>query len=192
MTDTPITRVAILADTHGFLDPRISERVAECDHAVHAGDVGGADVLCALNPSTSVVAIRGNNDTPSKWVESESHFLENLPSLAQLDLPGGRLVVTHGDDGRSLTERHRHLRKQYPQARAVVYGHSHKLTMDCDETPWILNPGAAGRIRTQAQGGPSCLLLKCTESEWDVEAVQLPARRYPNRDSQRRRSQAAD
>ncbi len=190
MTEVQTTRVAILADTHGFLDPRIAERVAACDHAVHAGDVGGADVLCSLNPTTSVLAIRGNNDTPDKWAESEMHFLENLPTSAQLQLPGGLLVVTHGDDGRSLSERHRHLRKQYPEARAVIYGHSHKLTMDCDDTPWILNPGAAGRTRTN--GGPSCLLLTCSEGEWGIEAVQLPARKYPNRDSQRKRAQVAD
>ena len=191
MTDTPTTRVAILADTHGFLDPRIAERVTECDYAIHAGDVGGADVLCSLNPTTSVVAIRGNNDTADKWAESESHFLENLPEVAEVALPGGTMVVTHGDDNRSLTERHKYLRKRYPQARVVVYGHSHRLTMDCDEVPWVLNPGAAGR--TRIHGGPSCLLLTCSNQEWHVEAVQLPAKRYPNRDSQRRRAtQATD
>jgi len=190
MTLTQITRVAILADTHGFLDPRIAERVVACDYAVHAGDVGGAEVLCSLNPRISVIAIRGNNDTPAKWAASETHFLENLPAMAQLELPGGLLVVTHGDDARSLSERHRHLRKTYADARAVVYGHSHRLTMDCDSNPWVLNPGAAGR--TRVQGGPSCLLLSCTEAAWSVESVQLPARRYPNRDGRRRRTQVAN
>jgi len=38
-------RVGIIADTHGFLDPRIADYIADCDLAVHAGDVGGADVL---------------------------------------------------------------------------------------------------------------------------------------------------
>lgn len=190
MTDSQATLVAVLADTHGFLDPRISERIAECDYAVHAGDVGGADVLCSLNPRESVVAIRGNNDTADKWADSELHFLENLPATAEMTLPGGSLVVVHGDDRRGLRERHQHLRRAYPQARAVVYGHSHRLAMDCDEVPWILNPGAAGR--TRVHGGPSCLLLRCTDSEWQIEAVQLPMRKYPNRDGQRRRAGTAN
>lgn len=188
MTDTDTRQVAILADTHGFLDPRIAERVSDCDYAIHAGDVGGADVLCSLNPRESVVAIRGNNDTPEKWAESEAHFLENLPATAEIELPGGRLVVTHGDDRRTLAERHRHLRAQYPHARAVAYGHSHRLAMDCDDVPWLLNPGAAGR--TRVHGGPSCLVLQCSPDDWSIEAVRLPARRFPNRDNQRKRAQA--
>ena len=183
------TRVAILADTHGFLDPRIADRITECDYALHAGDVGGADVLCALNPRDRIVAIRGNNDTPAKWADSEWHFLENLPGEARVDLPGGSIVLVHGDDKRSIAERHKALRAAFPDAAAVVYGHSHRLVMDCDETPWILNPGAAGR--TRVQGGPSCLLLYCAPEGWELEAVQLPARRYPNRDNQRRRAQAS-
>lgn len=188
MTQEHSTRVAIIADTHGFLDPRIAERVATCDYAVHAGDVGGADVLCALHPRIQVVAVRGNIDTPTRWAESEMNCLENLPQQAALDLPGGTLVVVHGDDNRSLSDRHRHLRRQYPDARAVVYGHSHRLAMDCEGLPWVLNPGAAGRTRTN--GGPSCLLLHCCDKGWEIEALQLPARKYPNRDGQRRAASA--
>ncbi len=184
---TSHVRVAILADTHGFLDPRIGKQVASCDYAVHAGDVGGADVLFALNPRLQVVAVRGNNDTPQRWSDSESNCLESLPDQASLDLPGGKLVVVHGDDRRSIADRHEHLRQQFPEARVVVCGHSHQLAMDCDQEPWILNPGAAGRTRTN--GGPSCLILSCDEDNWDIEALQLPARKFPNRDGQRRAQQ---
>ncbi|MEX0870644.1 MAG: metallophosphoesterase family protein [Aquisalimonadaceae bacterium] len=184
MTDEQTIRVAILSDTHGFLDSRIAARVASCDYAVHAGDVGGADVLCALHPRVQVIAVRGNNDTHDRWAESEMNFLDNLPQQAELNLPGGLLVVVHGNDSRSLSDRHRYLRRQFPEARGVVYGHSHRLVMDCEALPWILNPGAAGRTRTN--GGPSCLLLNCTDQGWQIEALQLPARKYPNRDGQRR------
>ncbi len=188
MSDKLESRVAILSDTHGFLDPRIAERVVECDYAVHAGDIGGADVLCALQPREQVVAVRGNNDTTSRWGESESRFLENLPEEARLDLPGGMLVVVHGNDSRSVAERHRYLRRGFPDARLVAYGHSHKLTMDTDDRPWVVNPGAAGRTRTH--GGPSMILLHCTPERWELEAVQLPARKFPNRDNRRRTRQA--
>lgn len=180
-------RVAILSDTHGFLDPRIAERVAECDYAVHAGDVGGADVLCALQPKVQVVAVRGNNDTSSRWSDSEAQFLENLPVEARLPLPGGLLVVVHGDDNRPIKQRHEHLRARFPEARMIAYGHSHRLTMDTEREPWVVNPGAAGRTRTN--GGPSCLLLACDGERWDIQAVQLPPRKYPDRDGQRRTRQ---
>ncbi|MGD8709624.1 MAG: metallophosphoesterase family protein [Ectothiorhodospiraceae bacterium] len=171
-------RIAVLSDTHGFLDPRLAARISECDMAVHAGDIGGADVLLAMQPRERVVAVRGNNDTPEKWSQAEQHMLANLPSEATVDLPGGRLVVVHGDDGGSIAERHRRYRRRFANARAVVYGHSHELTLDCEATPWILNPGAAGRTRTK--GGPSCLFLECLEDLWHVEPLRLESRRYPS------------
>ena len=39
------------------------------------------------------------------------------------------------------------LRAAHPQARGIVYGHTHRLLIDRSEEPWVLNPGAAGRIR---------------------------------------------
>lgn len=169
-------RVAIVSDTHGFLDPRIADVVTACDVAVHAGDIGGADVLLALQPREQVVAVKGNNDVPAKWAEPEVHVLETLPREAVLDLPGGQLVVVHGDDAGSVAERHQRLRERYPQAKAIAYGHSHQLLIDDSAEPWVLNPGAAGRTRTF--GGPSCLLLDCTVSGWSIEEFRLPPRKY--------------
>lgn len=169
-------RVAIVADTHGFLDPRIADQVAECDLAVHAGDIGGADVLLALKPRRQVVAVRGNNDVAEKWEAHEIHVLDTLPQEAVLDLPGGRLVVLHGEDAGPVAGRHEELRRRYPNARAIAYGHSHQLEIDDRELPWILNPGAAGRTRTY--GGPSCLLLECRDDAWTVEPLRLPPRKY--------------
>lgn len=172
-------RVAVVADTHGFLDPRIAERVQDCDLAVHAGDIGGAEVLMALQPRGEVYAVRGNNDTAEHWPESERELLATLPREVGVDLPGGRLVVLHGDDGGTLEDRHRRYRRRFPDARAVAYGHSHRLLADTGRSPWILNPGAAGRTRTQ--GGPSCLILDCAEADWRLESLRLPARPLPGR-----------
>ena len=174
-------RVAILSDTHGVLDPRIAGAVARCDYAVHAGDVGCSAVLDQLRPQQGLVlAVRGNNDTPSKWPEGEAHVLERLPSQAQLELPGGRIVVVHGDRAGPAKSRHRRLRQQYPQARVVVYGHSHRRVCDRAATPWVLNPGAGGRARTF--GGPSFLILHASDREWRVESRTLePLRRIASR-----------
>lgn len=169
-------RLAIIADTHGFLDPRIAEVAADCDLAVHAGDIGGADVLLALKPRDHVVAVRGNNDVPEKWSAHEVHLLHTLPTETTVDLPGGKLVVVHGDTAGAPARRHEELRQRYPHARAVAYGHSHHVSVDDSDVPWILNPGAAGRTRTY--GGPSCLLLTCGDDCWSVEILQLPPRKY--------------
>ena len=161
-------RVAILGDTHGVLDPRIAEAVTRCDYAVHTGDVGCAAVLDQLRPRQGVVVrVRGNNDTPSKWPPGEARILAALPLEAEVELPGGRIVVVHGDRAGPVGWRHGRLRNRYPHARVVAYGHSHRRVCDTSETPWVLNPGAGGRARTF--GGPSFLILHASEKRWRVE-----------------------
>jgi uncharacterized protein len=165
-------RILLVSDTHGFLDPRIAELAQDCDAAAHAGDIGSAAVLTALRPrGGTVVAVRGNNDTPAKWNAEDAGALSALIEVARLELPGGDLIVTHGD---TLAPKHRHarLRQAYPRARAILYGHSHRLLCDTDAQPWILNAGASGRTRTY--GGPSCLLLRAGARDWRVEEIRFP------------------
>ncbi|HEY0178846.1 MAG TPA: metallophosphoesterase family protein [Dokdonella sp.] len=164
-------RVLLLSDTHGALDPRILEQARASEVVVHAGDVGAAAVLSALRAACPrVVAVRGNNDVPAKWPAAQRAALGALDGSATLDLPGGTLVAVHGDSF-APARRHARLRAAYPHARAIVYGHSHRLCVDDGERPWVLNPGAAGRSRTF--GGPSCLLLDADEAAWSVHAVRF-------------------
>lgn len=160
--------VAILGDTHGVLDPRIAEAITFCDYAVHTGDVGCAAVLNEMRPRRGLVLrVRGNNDTASKWPEDDARILERLPLEADMELPGGRIVVVHGHRAGPVKSRHAWFRKNYPHARVVAYGHSHRRVCDTRETPWVLNPGAAGRARTF--GGPSFVILHVSEREWRIE-----------------------
>ncbi len=165
--------VAVVSDTHGYLDPRIMEVVRDCDFAVHAGDIGSAAVLAALRPkSGEVFAVMGNNDTAEKWPISEAKWFQTLQSVVEVELPGGTLVVIHGDRVLPARERHGRLRSLFPTARAIVYGHSHRLSEDCSELPWVLNPGAAGRSRTF--GGPSCMILHAQARRWRVQTLRFP------------------
>jgi putative phosphoesterase len=160
-------RVLLVSDTHGVVDARVASLAAACELVVHGGDVGKAGVIETLGADGArVVAVRGNNDLASKWPRGERAVLDALEDVARIELPGGVLVATHGDRYPPST-RHAKLRAQFPEARAVVYGHSHRLVVDDRETPWILNPGAAGKARTY--GGPSCLVLEATTRKWRVE-----------------------
>jgi hypothetical protein len=162
-----MVRVALVSDTHGVLDPRIAEVVRGCDFAVHAGDIGSRAVLEALTPRRTLVAVTGNNDVAAKWPAGEHALLAALPGEAGLDLPGGRLVVVHGDRINPAGQRHARLRGRYTEARIVVYGHSRRLVCDQGAEPWIVNPGAAGRSRTF--GGPSMVVLTASPRRWSLE-----------------------
>ncbi len=161
-------RIAILGDTHGVLDPRVADVVSGCDIAVHTGDVGSRVVIDGMRPRQGrVVSIRGNNDIFAKWPLHEHDFLKSLPAEAELVLPAGRLVVVHGDRAGPAKTRHARLRRHYPKARAIAYGHSHRQVCDDSELPWVLNPGAAGRARTF--GGPSLIILYAGVKLWRLE-----------------------
>lgn len=156
-------KIAIISDTHGHLDARIAEAIADCEVIVHGGDVGpGVAQALERLPGRKVI-VRGNNDpADAPWPES-----------ADVPLPGGTLVVNHGDRWPAKTRLSR-LRREFSDARAVVCGHSHRLLIDQEESPWILNPGAAGRARTY--GGPAYLLLTAGKRRWSVEAFRFPRR----------------
>jgi len=162
------TRVALVADTHGQIDARILRLVAACDMVVHSGDIGSGTVLACLQPRGGrVYAVRGNNDHDRAWPVHEHDLLTWIPTSVSIALPAGALVAVHGHR-LAAGRRHELLRRAYPTARAVVYGHSHLLVTDCDRLPWVLNPGAAARA--QARGVPSCLVLTASETAWHIEA----------------------
>ena len=161
-------RVLLLGDTHGALDVRVLALAGSCELVVHAGDMGNAAVLFALRDACSDVrAVRGNNDVAAKWPAADRTVLGTLPVSSDIELPGGVLAVEHGDRFPVAT-RHARLRQAHATARAVLYGHSHRLAIDDSATPWVLNAGAAGRARTH--GGPSCLLLSASVRRWRVIA----------------------
>jgi len=171
----PHVTVALLSDTHGVLDEQVRSIVNDCDVVVHAGDILDPDVLRALQPRTGhVIAVRGNNDTASQWPPNTTNLLEQLPESAVLRLPGGVLAVEHGHRVLPASDRHEKLRVRHPGARLVVYGHTHMLVVDQSEPIWVVNPGAAGRVRTF--GGPSCLVLSASIDYWHIEPYRFVKR----------------
>ncbi len=168
-------KVALLADTHGFLDARVAAVARTCGVIVHAGDIGAVGILEALAAAGArVEAVAGNNDSPRHWPPGDRERLDALPRECSLDLPGGRLDVVHGHRLKAR-ERHRRLRERHADAAAVVVGHSHRRLTDCDASPWILNPGAAGRDR--AYGGPGCLVLTAGARDWRIATHVFEPRR---------------
>lgn len=166
-------RLLLVADTHGQVDERIAALAGSCQAVVHAGDLGSDGVLEAFG-ACSVLAVTGNNDLPERGSGPPSNRIGRLPASLVLSLPGGHLVVTHGHQYPAHNRHHR-LRSAHSDAGAIVYGHSHRLTVDDRTRPWVLNPGAAGRIRTY--GGPSCLVLTATGHRWTVTPHRFaPAR----------------
>lgn len=159
-------RIGLVSDSHGPIDPRIVQALGDCDVVVHAGDIGGPDVLAAFD-TTVTVAVYGNNDTRQRWggVDVE------LPESVRIDVRGGSLAVIHGHQFPRAKQRHAKLRERYSDVAIVVYGHSHRRCIDDATLPWVINPGACGRARTF--GGASAVLLDWRGGQWGVAELTV-------------------
>ena len=131
-------RVGVIADTHGLLRPEVFEVFTQVDHILHAGDVGGPEILIELEALAPVTAVYGNTDGPE--------LRSRLPQVAEVELDGFAIVVTHGDQLGHPTPDVLHA--AFPRAEIIVYGHTHKPLLELvDRTVTVMNPGGAGRPR---------------------------------------------
>jgi uncharacterized protein len=152
--------VGLIADTHGLLRPEIARVFADVDLIVHAGDVGGHDVLQSLAAIAPVEAVSGNVD---------DRFDPMLPRERSLPVGVLMLHVSHGDELGSPTPGR--LLARYA-ADILVYGHTHRaLVFNSDNGRIVVNPGAAGPRRFNLQ--PSVAILTVTERTATVQVVIL-------------------
>ena len=80
-------RIGIISDTHGTLDPRAYAALADCEHIIHAGDIGGVAILRELETLAPVTAVLGNNDF-DEYGSAVGHFAHPV-------LDGVRFLVGH-------------------------------------------------------------------------------------------------
>jgi putative phosphoesterase len=99
---------------------------------VHAGDFSDATVLAELRELGPVAGVHGNVDSPE--------ICRELPEALSLDLEGVTLAVIH-DAGPSKGRLER-LRVRFPDAHAVVFGHSHLPLHEQRDGFQIFNPGS--------------------------------------------------
>jgi putative phosphoesterase len=113
------------------------------DLILHAGDVCTASVLAELAQYAPVVAVLGNNDGPdvAEWGAAES---------AELDLGGLRVAMVH-DSGPAVGRMVR-MRRKFPAADLVVFGHSHIPLDESAAGLRIFNPGSPTDRRRQPHG----------------------------------------
>ena len=148
-------RIIVLSDTHSNLNPLIYNLINKSDYVIHAGDILDYEILENIKlTSKELYAVNGNNDDYSE-----------LNDIEVITTSIGDIIVTHGD--KYFPDYHDSLREAYPDALVVIYGHTHLHTLDMTKKPYIINPGAAGKTRTQ--GGASCIILSNSGDGFTLE-----------------------
>ncbi|MEV7969958.1 metallophosphoesterase family protein [Sphaerisporangium sp. NPDC088356] len=138
-------RVVVLADTHAprrwkGCPPRVAEHLRGAGMILHAGDICTAGVLDELAAYAPVRAVKGNNDGPDVVA----------PETLELDLAGLRVAMIH--DSGAAAGRWARMRRRFPGAELVVYGHSHIPLDHFQDGLRIFNPGSPTDRRRQPHG----------------------------------------
>ena len=152
-----VTRVGIISDTHGPLRPEAAAALAGSELILHAGDVGDPEVLERLREIAPLRVVRGNVDRRPP--------LSSLPETEWVEVGDTTFYVLHILDGLDLD----------PAAAGVdvvVYGHSHRPSLERRDGVLFLNPGSAGPRRFDLPVTVARVVLR--DGEVEVEHVPLP------------------
>lgn len=150
--------IGLVSDTHGLMRDSLFEALAGVSQILHAGDVGGRDILDALSTIAPVLAVYGNVDPLDG----------TLPQRVALDAGGLSIHVSHGDELGSPTPGK--LLARY-SADVLVFGHTHRPLVERDGHRLVVNPGAAGPRRFDL--APSVGRLTIVGGRAEVELVTL-------------------
>lgn len=125
-------QIGVISDTHGLLRRQALHALAGTDAIVHAGDIGGPEIVQQLGTLAPVTAVRGNNDRAA-WAK-------DVPDYCFVELGGARVYVLHdrNDLGRFPAP---------PGCNVIVTGHSHKPFVERAAGVLHVNPGSAGPRR---------------------------------------------
>jgi putative phosphoesterase len=151
--------VGVIADTHGIVRPEVHDALKGVYLILHAGDVGGDEVLDELGLIAPVAAVMGNTDPPG-----HPRLVERIDRTIE----GVRIHVSHGHE--LGVPRPDKLLKAY-DADVVIYGHTHVSLVNRVDGRLLLNPGAAGPRRFDTR--PSLARLTLHNRETAVELIEL-------------------
>lgn len=160
-------QVAVISDTHmprgsRRLPDACTKRLREADLIVHAGDFSALSIyedLVSLGPP--VAAVYGNVD--------DDELRRRLPAEATVDVAGARLALVH--DAGPARGRLARMRRRFPDAGAVVFGHSHIPLHERDGDFQIFNPGSPTERRRSPRHTMG--LAAVTEGRISLELIAL-------------------
>lgn len=149
-------RIGLISDTHGMLRPGVLVAFAGVDAIVHAGDVGGPEILAALGTVAPVTAVAGNMDRrpltarvgPTEALQVGGVSIYALHDLSRLDLDPAAAGFA-----------------------VVVHGHTHRAAIAHRDGVLYVNPGSAGPVRDARP--PSVGLLEIRDGAAEARIIEL-------------------
>ena len=132
-------QIAIISDTHGFFDPKITQFIKDCDEIWHAGDFGYSCEIRKFIKDYHVRGVHGNIDG--------MEIRKLYPKIAKFKCENIKVLITH--IGGYPKKYHQEVEQEIQSYKPNLYicGHSHILKVMYDNNYNLLhiNPGAAGK-----------------------------------------------
>jgi uncharacterized protein len=155
----------VIADTHvprraRELPDALLGYLERADLILHAGDLMDVSLLDELEGFAPTLAVRGNLDPPD----------ERLPETREFDLEGVRVAVIH-DSGPKRGRRNR-MKRRFPEARVVVFGHSHIPYLEDDGDTLLLNPGSPTDKRREPEYTFAILRVEGGEARAEIRRLR--------------------
>jgi uncharacterized protein len=153
-------RIAVISDTHNYLDPRIPKLFSGAHHILHGGDIGMPLILLELEQIAPVTAVCGNTDDPG----------HHYPLMQAVELGGRKFLVQHIVNPHAPADLIKaHVAREH--ADVVVFGHTHKPFRETIGGTLFFNPGYAGKSRFGLER--SVAILHCSGKEIRAEYLKL-------------------
>jgi putative phosphoesterase len=151
--------IGLISDTHGLVRPAVHDALRGVEIMLHAGDVGGREILDELRLIAPVKAVFGNTDLPG---------MPELTDSIDMEIAGVRIHVSHGDEVGSPTPER--LAARY-DSDVVIYGHTHRQLVTRLGNQLFINPGAAGPRRFKL--APSVAILEIANGKPEVRIIDI-------------------
>ena len=129
------------------------------DLILHAGDLMAPTLLEGLATYAPTKAVQGNLDHPEA----------GLPEALEFEFGGVRVAMIH--DSGPKRGRWGRMRRRFPEARIVVFGHSHIPWLEDEDGLLLLNPGSPTDRRRQPEH--TFALLHVKKGEVDAQILAL-------------------
>jgi hypothetical protein len=148
-------RIGVIADTHGRVPEGVHDAFRGVSLILHAGDIGGEEIIIELETIARVVAVRGNVDADLPAAQ--------YPPTRRLTLEGADILLCH-EPFRAVNIT--------PVPDIIIHGHTHEPKNIREGRTLWLNPGTAGKPQF-GQSVRTAAILTLGEGEPAAEIINV-------------------
>ena len=157
-------QIGVVSDTHGSIHPEVFSCLKGSRLILHAGDIGGEDIITELETIAPVKAVTGNTDV--------FPITERFKHTEIIEISGKKVYLIHRymeGGGYKVPSVVKDIEEKEPDI--VVFGHTHMQHAQVSDGRLYFNPGSAGQRRPGKRLGAG--IIKINESTIDHQIFYL-------------------